>query len=100
EVSRARSCLQAALHAATEVGSPSLLLEVLVTLAELPVLSGDSARVHRAAQVLLSHPLASHSTRQRAAALLPHPPPPPAPAAPRPVLSLLVREVLSAVGMA
>jgi len=100
EVSRARSCLQAALHAATEVGSPSLLLEVLVTLAELPALSGDRTRVHRAALVLLSHPLASYTTRQRAAALLPHPPPPPAPDSPRPVLSLLVREVLSAVGMA
>jgi predicted ATPase/DNA-binding SARP family transcriptional activator len=97
---RARGCLQAALHAATEVGSPSLLLEVLVTLAELPASSGDSARLHRAAQALLSHPLASHCTRQRAAALLPHPPPPPTPASPRPVLSLLVREVLSAVGMA
>jgi tetratricopeptide (TPR) repeat protein len=101
DVSRARGCLQAALQAATEVGSPPLLLEVLVTLAELPVRSGDGERLlHRAAQALLSHPLASHGTRQRAAALLPQPPPPASPASPRPVLSLLVREVLSAVGMA
>ncbi len=100
DVSRARGCLRTALQAATEVGSPPLLLDVLVTLAELPTPSGDSARLQRAAQALHSHPLSSHSTRQRAAALLPHPPPPSAPASPRPVFSQLVQEVLSAVGMA
>jgi tetratricopeptide (TPR) repeat protein len=98
DLPRARARLRAALQAATEVGSQPLILDVLCTLAELaPSSSGE--RLHRAARALLVHPLTSHATRQRAAALLPPQELPPVGDFARPPLPQMVADVLAAVGM-
>ncbi|WP_375772938.1 BTAD domain-containing putative transcriptional regulator [Archangium gephyra] len=98
ELPRARARLRAALQAATEVGSQPLILDVLCTLAELAPSSGGE-RLHRATRALLVHPLTSHATRQRAAALLPPQELPPVADFARPPLPQLVADMLAAVGM-